>query len=86
MNSAADIMRNYDDKVSKLLDAGIEVLIYVGVGKKTVTAQPQSSIASIDIKASGHFYARLCMPTFVSAEGKSCCCRGLDLQLARQPG
>lgn len=31
--SAADIMRNYDDKVSKLLDAGIEVLIYVGVGK-----------------------------------------------------
>ena len=32
--STADIMRNYDDKVSKLLDAGIEVLIYVGVGKQ----------------------------------------------------
>ena len=33
INYAADIMRNYDDKVSKLLDAGIEVLIYVGVGE-----------------------------------------------------
>ena len=33
MHSAADIMRNYDDKVSKLLDAGIDVLIYVGVGE-----------------------------------------------------
>ena len=35
VHSAADIMRNYDDKVSKLLDAGIDVLIYVGVGKST---------------------------------------------------
>ncbi len=33
MHYAADIMRNYDDKVSKLLDAGVEVLIYVGVGE-----------------------------------------------------
>ncbi len=33
VHSAADIMRNYDDKVSKLLDAGIDVLIYVGVGE-----------------------------------------------------
>lgn len=71
VNSAADIMRNYDDKVSKLLDAGIEVLIYVGVGKKTITAQSQSSIASIDMTVSGHFDARLCMPSFVSAKGRN---------------
>ena len=34
MLDAADIMRSYDDKVSKLLDAGVHVLIYVGVGEQ----------------------------------------------------
>ena len=37
MLGAADIMRSYDDKVSKLLDAGISVLIYVGVGEQAST-------------------------------------------------
>jgi hypothetical protein len=46
-------MRSYSDKVSELLDAGIEVLIYVGVGMSPVTPYPVKTMLLRTAAASG---------------------------------
>lgn len=54
-------MRSYSDKVSELLDAGVEVLIYVGVGMSSVNAYPVKAMlfctaAALCIPCDGHLF------------------------------
>ena len=81
-------MRSYSDKVSELLDAGVEVLIYVGVGVSSVNVY--SLKAMLFCTASGIHVTgislRMRTEDFLGGVVflliKRCCCRGLDLQLA----
>ena len=46
-------MRSYSDKVSELLDAGVEVLIYVGVGVSSVNVYSLKAMLFCTAAASG---------------------------------
>ena len=83
-------MRSYSDKVSELLDAGVEVLIYAGVGVSSVNMYSLKAMLFCTAAASGIHVTgiSLRMRTENLLVGvifllmKRCCCRGLDLQLA----